>query len=128
MGGGPSYEADTPRRTDVRLLQDLAALGAAGAADGGSLADVDEFCALQHEVPFVMTVTTIPSIGDPVTLLRADPGPPVVVGDTGPIGVVVDVWGARLRGCLDLDWVMCGVIDSVDPKAGMGILIIEGTR
>jgi hypothetical protein len=29
---------------------------------------------------------------------------------------------------LDLDWVMCGVIDSVDPKAGLGIVIIEGTR
>jgi hypothetical protein len=128
MGGGPSYEADAPRRTDVRLLQDIVDIGAAGAANGGLLADTGEFCALRHEVPFVLVMPTAPSVGDPVTLLRADPGPPVVVGGTGPIGVVVEAWASPLRGCLALDWVLGGVIDSIDPKAGVGIIVIEGTR
>lgn len=128
MGGGPSRKADTPRQTDVRLLQDVVDIGAAGAADGGLLADADEFCAVRHEVPFVVVAATTPSVGDSVTLLRADPGPPVVVGDTGPIGVVAEVWASPLRGCLALGWVMGGVIDSLDPSAGMGVIVIEGAR
>jgi hypothetical protein len=51
-----------------------------------------------------------------------------VVGGTGPIGVVAEVWASPLGGCLALDWVMCGVIDSIEREAGVGVLVIEGTR
>jgi hypothetical protein len=101
-------------------------VGAAGAANGGSLAQATEFCARTHQVPFRLTASTPPARGDPVTLAPGDP--PLVVNGGAPIGVVRGRIAAAMNGCLRLDWEMVGTVESVDPAKREGVVVVTGVR
>lgn len=125
MGGGQNFRSDVPRQGRRDLLQAVAEVGAAGAANG-SLAQAAEFCARTHEVPFSFVEDLDPSPGDRVDLRLGHP--PSLVNGGGQIGTISSSAAEALNGCLELNWRLSGTIKSVDLANRTGRAILVGTR
>lgn len=126
MGGGTSWEDDVPRQGGRDVLSEVADLRAAGAGNGGTLAEVAEFCQRTHRVRFDLTAATPPSPGEHVSLARGDP--PRVVNGGGEIGVVRESSAKALNGCLLALWELEGTIESIDVDAARGVATVTGVR
>jgi hypothetical protein len=126
MGGGRRRRRDVPRRGGRDLLRSVAEIGAAGAANGGSLAMAAEFCAREHRVPIRIEASQPPARGDPVRLVSGNP--PIVMNGAGQIGAVLGAAASALNGCLELDWEMTGRVESVNPAAREGLIVVAGVR
>jgi hypothetical protein len=126
MGGGKRLRRDVPRRGGRDILSSVAEVGAAGAANGGSLAQAAEFCASPHRVAASLTTRALPGLDESV---RLTPGnPPVVVNGGGPIGLVKGSSAKALNGCLRLNWQMVGTVDSVDPGRREIVILVAGVQ
>lgn len=126
MGGGRKLRHDVPRRRGVDILQAVAQIGAAGAANGGSLSQVAEFCARDHRVSVGLATSSPPAVGDSVHLERGSP--PVVVNGGGAIGTVQDDEASALNGCLLTDWQMVGEVVEVDLPHRRAAIVVSGAR
>lgn len=126
LGGGRRFQQDVPRRNTTDLLRSVHAIGAAGAANGGSLADANEYCARTHLLSFLVTAQTPPNPGDPITVGHGDP--PYVLTPMGPIGRLQGRAVEAIKGCLELEWVLAGEVRSVDATTGEGVIVVTGSR
>lgn len=126
MGGGQNFGLDVARRGSGDLRRAVREVGAAGAANGGSLDQANDFCANSHRIRFLFTASKPPMRGDPVRLALGDP--PFVMSGSDMIGRVLGAEAVSMNGCLRLHWDMVGEIAEFDHRTRKGVITLRGIR